>query len=1305
MAGANAEPFWGRTDDAAFLQLQWDLSWTIVKSNDSGKTGWARVIRSCGGDVLGGACRRFHKCVHNPCTSRWTASKYGVYGPPIHVQEVAEKDVPLGPATPTSASLHANYIPPPHPCDPWTSDPAVAEKSKEVGVDAPMSGKEKTFQVVLTLARQMSTPRAYVGYIFFVLVGLVRQCRPLMWEGSNQIDLLEMYAPWACGSCTADCAVQGVTCCPRALPSGIVQMLPISEEVPLHDCRHFIACHALEHGLECAGDSIDSFYGRLGLVLLGTVMDGDCGPDVACMMLGIAQTRENRTSLRKEVSDYLLERHACPWIHQLLVVCQELDVEVFENSKMIIVDADVVDLERPPTADVITTGVEISAVADKASAQADEVIATGVESSAVADKASAVADKQSAVADLATESHLELLEALKWSTGLKEMDMLCDIASGLPIWSRTEQILAFRNREIVAQKLVAQEQVSICPTLWKDRVKVARLYEEYLRSCGVIEGERAPRNALTKFVSQKIKWQFAVKNPQRCVMRWHNNWLKDGKPHHRANHNMKPICYKGVTNLHRRRATGHQGAPLRCNWVRESLFDWFISMRYAIDWKTYNAALRSCGRYKAMGRFPAALVKKQAKIFLSQYMKERLLAGLASQAMVIDNRWLKRWMHEYGLSLRAPNRKFKVPKNLLAERLRIWWLNLARVRALCIELHGYDPVQENWDQSPFHLNEIGSQDAKTLVVKGSHTVPLIEGHSDVRARWTANLTTFSDHERIRSGGIPYAEFMFKADGDKVLKRLQEHIRSRGYGSWVSVATGPKGSYRQEHILEFLEKHLPVKTQSRRWRIALGDDFSAHKTENVGRLCWQRGYVMMLHPGGATPITQTVDTDLNQHVKREYSVLESLAILDHMRKGMAVPKLAPTECVDMMVQVLSDPQIHLRAADGYKKTGATVALDGSEDHLIVREAGEFFRELGMRELINREVSIVRNEAKAGRLRWTHHDINTLIQAYPQRKDIDDVLEAIAEHQHLDDDEKPYHEDHEDAAVAESSECAEEESAVAADAEAESAVADGEEAESAVADGAADLGAEQQTDVSPNLTPAAADRLQESQALVAAYDSAIEVLMSSGAVNAAIHIQDERRKELKRQRVAATEDSAVADALLAISSARAAEERRERLALQTLNQREAELARIRKTTAETSEVLRKRKQDILALENILAARKAFKRYAPESLGQGKSRSGGVAARKLRFEVLDRMVNLGSGLSAPQSNDWAWFREAWDSKMSAEHADDWGGFFSGWMQKVLDDMTNGVSNAFSEFVHAETVRNFKDVPMLVLPATEDA
>ena len=53
-----------------------------------------------------------------------------------------------------------------------------------------------------------------------------------------------------------------------------------------------------------------------------------------------------------------------------------------------------------------------------------------------------------------------------------------------------------------------------------------------------------------------------------------------------------------------------------------------------------------------------------------------------------------------------------------------------------------------------------------------------------------------------------------------------------------------------------------------------------------------------------------------------------------------------------------------------------------------------------------------------------------------------------------------------------------------------------------------------------------------------------------------------------------------------------------------------------------------------------------------------------------------------------------------MSVEHGVDWGGIFSGWMQKLLEAHSKGVSNAFSVFMHDETVRNFADVPMLALP-----
>ena len=120
---------------------------------------------------------------------------------------------------------------------------------------------------------------------------------------------------------------------------------------------------------------------------------------------------------------------------------------------------------------------------------------------------------------------------------------------------------------------------------------------------------------------------------------------------------------------------------------------------------------------------------------------------------------------------------------------------------------------ENWDQSPFHHNETGPNNQKTLAVAGV-LVPLVELHTATRMRWTANLTTFSDHARLKEHGHPYAEHMFKADGEILLQRLQQHIRSRGHQPWVSVATSEKGSYRKDDVLTFLETHLPQLRVSR-----------------------------------------------------------------------------------------------------------------------------------------------------------------------------------------------------------------------------------------------------------------------------------------------------------------------------------------------------------------------------------------------------------------------------------------------------------------------------------------------------------
>ena len=131
-----------------------------------------------------------------------------------------------------------------------------------------------------------------------------------------------------------------------------------------------------------------------------------------------------------------------------------------------------------------------------------------------------------------------------------------------------------------------------------------------------------------------------------------------------------------------------------------------------------------------------------------------------------------------------------------------------------------------------------------------------------------------------------------------------------------------------------------------------------------------------------------------------------------------------------------------------------------------------------------------------------------------------------------------------------------------------------------------------------------------------------------------------------------------------------------------------------------IFKKRKADLLEQENIMESRHALKTYTVEGFGHGCSNAGGSQGRKRRCEVLDRMAKLGSGLSAPQRNDWDWFKHAWDEKMKQEHGSNWGQVFAGMMQRILNDLASESTCAFSVFVHAETRRCLDAVAVLQVP-----
>ena len=72
-----------------YLEFTWTNELTKMTRNASGSTGWAHIHRRSGGHTNSPPflCR-VHICRHDPCDAIWSAAKYGLVPPPIHVTQV-----------------------------------------------------------------------------------------------------------------------------------------------------------------------------------------------------------------------------------------------------------------------------------------------------------------------------------------------------------------------------------------------------------------------------------------------------------------------------------------------------------------------------------------------------------------------------------------------------------------------------------------------------------------------------------------------------------------------------------------------------------------------------------------------------------------------------------------------------------------------------------------------------------------------------------------------------------------------------------------------------------------------------------------------------------------------------------------------------------------------------------------------------------------------------------------------------------------------------------------------------------------
>ena len=120
------------------------------------------------------------------------------------------------------------------------------------------------------------------------------------------------------------------------------------------------------------------------------------------------------------------------------------------------------------------------------------------------------------------------------------------------------------------------------------------------------------------------------------------------------------------------------------------------------------------------------------------------------------------------------------------------------------------------------------------------------------------------------------------------------------------------------------------------------------------------------------------------------------------------------------------------------------------------------------------------------------------------------------------------------------------------------------------------------------------------------------------------------------------------------------------------------------------LAKAKRALQNEEGRFACGAAIKTFSLGMLGANYSKAGGAAARKNRWEVLDRLARNGAALSPSQRNDFELWKRSWDEAMVEEHKGKWADTFAGWMQNIVD---SSETNAFSAFMHAETNRVLRE------------
>ena len=425
----------------------------------------------------------------------------------------------------------------------------------------------------------------------------------------------------------------------------------------------------------------------------------------------------------------------------------------------------------------------------------------------------------------------------------------------------------------------------------------------------------------------------------------------------------------------RARTSVKLGRPHKAPTLRDTLFQWFCSIRGSVK-----------------GRLPLSALRFQAERLRTLYIATAAKLMRPVSVPKITVKWLRLFRQEKHISLRLPNKRWKVPRHVFMERNTITWSNNLAMRKWIALATGEEPeCVDNVDQKPFHVNESGSKYQKTLAFAGRE-VELVELHSATRERWTCNTFGTSDEDRAMNSDV-WLEMLMKG-GPEVLRKLREGLEelrasgSLGRLTGVSVATSPSGSYDTHDFLEYLRRSLPEWGPGRRWRILLLDAFTARQDERNARLCWNRGYLCVYIGGGCTGALQPLDTHLHALLSKLYQEMEmNLLMRISQENDTRVPVLDRTTMMSILTSVWQRSRLHLATARGFRDNMFTLALDGSEDYRGSEECRKYWSECDMDNMRKQVLRDVEDAWAAGELPLTFESYQSLLKKFPPKGSMD------------------------------------------------------------------------------------------------------------------------------------------------------------------------------------------------------------------------------------------------------------------------------------------------------------------------------